>query len=50
MPYKLVAMLVRFLEQNSGILSKRANTKEFPVLKDDEVEKIESAFQEIFEI
>ena len=50
MPDKLVSMLVRFLEQNGGTISKRARDKEFPELKDDEVEKIESAFQEIFEI
>jgi len=50
MPDKLVSMLVRFLEQNGGTLSKRARFKEFPELKDDEVEKIESAFNEIFEI
>lgn len=50
MPDKLVSMLVRFLEQNGGTLSKRAKLKEFPELKDDEVEKIENAFQEIFEI
>lgn len=50
MPDKLVSMLARFIEQNGGTLSKRARTKEFPELKDDEVEKIESAFHEIFEI
>lgn len=50
MPDKLVSMLVRFLEQNGGTLSERARTKEFPELKDDEVEKVESAFQEIFEV
>lgn len=49
MPDKLVSMLVRFLEQNRGTLYKRARKKEFPELKDDEVEQIESAFQEIFE-
>jgi hypothetical protein len=42
-------MLVRFLGQNGGNLSKRASAKDFPVLEDNEVEKIESAFQEIFE-
>jgi len=47
---KLVSMLVRFLEQNGGNLSKRARAKEFPELRDDEVKKIESAFYEIFEI
>jgi Fic family protein len=50
MPDKLVSMLVRFLEQNGGTLSKRAKIKEFPELKEDEVIKIESVFQEIFEI
>ena len=50
MPDKLVSILVRFLEQHGGTLSKRARAKEFPELKDDEVEKIESTFQEIFEI
>ena len=50
MPDKLVSMLVRFPEQNGGTLSERARTNEFPKLKDDEVEKIESAFHEIFEI
>jgi len=47
---KLVSMLVRFLEQNGGTLSKRARLKEFPELKDDEVGKIESAFHDFFEI
>jgi hypothetical protein len=50
MPDKLVSMLVRFLEQNSGTLSKRAREKEFSELKDDEVKKIERVYQEIFEI
>ena len=50
MPDKLVSMLVRFLEQNGGTLSKRAKTKEFPELKEDEAEKIESTFHEIFEV
>jgi Fic family protein len=50
MPDKLVSMLVGFLEQNGGTLSKRAREKEFPELKEEEVEKIESTFKEIFEI
>lgn len=37
-------MLVRWLKQNGGILSKRARDKEFPELKNDEVVKIESTF------
>lgn len=40
------SMLVRFLEQNGGTLSKRAREKEFSELKEDEVEKIESAIFE----
>lgn len=50
MPDKLVSMLVRFLEQNGGTLSKRARTKEFAELEDDEIEEIENTFKEIFEI
>jgi hypothetical protein len=38
-------MLVRFLEQNGGTLSKRARTIEFLELKDNEVVIIESAFR-----
>ncbi len=48
MPDKLVALLVRFLEQNSGKLSKRAREKEFAGLADDEIEIIENYFKEIF--
>ena len=50
MPDKLVATLVRFLDQNNGTLSKRARTKEFAKLKDKEVEEIEKMFKVIFEI
>lgn len=50
MPDKLVATLVRFLEQNSGIFSERALTKEFSALKEEEVKEIEKFYQEIFEI
>ena len=45
MPDKTVAMLIRFLEQNKGKLSKRALEKEFSVLTDDEVKEIEENFQ-----
>ena len=48
MPDKLVATLVRFLEQNNGKLSRRAKVKEFSVLTDHEVEQIEKEFQLIF--
>ncbi len=50
MPDKLVATLVRFLEQNNGTLSKRARTREFSKLKNNEVEEIVKSFQEIFEV
>jgi len=50
MPDKLVASLVRFLEQNNGTLSKRALSKEFKALKAKEVMEIEKLYREIFEI
>lgn len=49
MPDKLVGTLVRFLEQNNGVLSNRARTKEFSKLKDKEVNEIEKTYQSIFE-
>jgi len=48
MPDKTVGLLVRFLEQNQGKLSKRAKANEFKVLSDKEIENIERKFQEIF--
>jgi Fic family protein len=48
MPDKLVALLVRFLDQNSGELSKRAREKEFTSLNDKEVIEIERNYQSIF--
>ena len=48
MPDKLVATLVRFLEQNNGILSKRARSNEFKALSESETSKIETQYQEIF--
>ncbi|WP_430810128.1 MULTISPECIES: Fic family protein [unclassified Carboxylicivirga] len=48
MPDKLVATLVRFLEQNNGRLSKRARSKEFKALTEDEITEIESNYQTIF--
>jgi Fic family protein len=48
MPDKTVALLVRFLEQNAGRLSKRARTKEFDALADEEIGEIEKRFREIF--
>jgi hypothetical protein len=48
MPDKLVALLVRFLEHNSGKFSKRAKEKEFSSLTDKEVGEIEQYYQSIF--
>src|SRR5690606_12549485 len=44
MPDKMVALLVRFLEQNNGQLSKRAQEKEFNSLKAEEVLEIEEIY------
>ena len=49
MPDKLVALLIRFLEQNNGSLSKRAKEKEFAVMTDDDVKEIEEHYKTIFE-
>ncbi|WP_158837544.1 Fic family protein [Polaribacter sp. L3A8] len=48
MPDKMVALLVRFLEQNEGILSKRALQKEFSALKATEIKAIELNYKQIF--
>ena len=48
MPDKMVALLVRFLEQNNGILSKRARENEFRALTGNEINQIEKRFNEIF--
>ncbi|RLA38987.1 MAG: cell filamentation protein Fic, partial [Gammaproteobacteria bacterium] len=49
MPDNMVALMVRFLEQNNGKLSKRRRENEFAALTDDEVVDIGSKFQEVFE-
>jgi Fic family protein len=48
MPDKMVAILVRFLEQNDGVLSKRALKKEFSALKEKEIKDIEANYKSIF--
>jgi len=48
MPDRLVALIVRFLEQNNGTLSERAKSKEFEALNQEEIEDIERKFQEVF--
>jgi len=48
MPDKLVDLLIRFLGQNNGTLSKRARDKEFRKLTEDEVQAIERKYEEVF--
>lgn len=48
MPDKMVALLVRFLEQGNGILSKRAKDREFNMLSEIEIKEIENLYSMIF--
>ena len=48
MPDRLVALLLRHLEQNDGLMSKRSRNKEFAKLSDEEVRTIEKLYKEIF--
>jgi Fic family protein len=48
MPDKTVALLVIFLEQNNGKLSKRKQEKEFNSLTDQEINDIEKIYNNIF--
>ena len=48
MPDKIVDLLITFLRQNEGVLSKRALGKEFAKLTEKEVQTIESRYAEIF--
>lgn len=47
MPDKTISLLMRFLEQNNGKLSKRAKENEFAALTDEEVEEIERFYGEL---
>ena len=44
MPERTLELLRGFLEQNSGVLSARARSKEFSVLTDDEVQQIQEIY------
>ena len=44
MPDNMVALLIRFLDQNNGSLSKRSKEKEFIGLTDREVKEIEENY------
>jgi len=50
MPDKMVSLLIRFLEQNSGSLSKRSREKEFAKFTDKDAKKIEANYKSVFEI
>lgn len=45
MPDKMVALLVRFLEQNDGLISRRAKEKEFSALSEKEIDEIEKNYK-----
>lgn len=49
MPDKMVSILLNFLEQNNGKLSKRALAKEFSDLTNEEITEIENEYNLIFE-
>ncbi len=48
MPDKLVALMVRFLEQGNGVLSNRAISKEFSDLSSNEITEIQNEYKVIF--
>lgn len=48
MPDRLVDLLIRFLYQEKGILSKRARQKEFSSLTVEEIKTLEGRYAEIF--
>ncbi|GAB5552061.1 MAG: hypothetical protein Sapg2KO_16520 [Saprospiraceae bacterium] len=45
MPDHMVALLIRFLEQGNGILSKRAQQNEFSVLSPVEIGQVEEQYK-----
>lgn len=48
MPNPTIDLLIRFLHQNNGVLSKRAREKEFNALTEEECAELEKLYQEIF--
>ena len=48
MPERTLDLLFRFLQQNNGLLSSRARTKEFEALTDTEATQIEKLYQRAF--
>jgi Fic family protein len=49
LPDTKVDLLIKFLNQNEGILSKKRREKEFAELTDAEIQEIEDSFQSIFQ-
>jgi Fic family protein len=49
MPDRRASLLVRFILQNRGALSKTKREKDFPELTDEEIERLENAIREISE-
>ena len=49
MPDKMVALLIRFIEQNNDELSKRAKDKEFAGLTEKEAKEIEQNYITVIE-
>lgn len=48
MPERTIDLLFRFLQQNGGMLSRRARSNEFQALSDDEAARIERIYDETF--
>ncbi len=49
MPDKLIDLFIRFTHQNNGIFPKRRRS-DFQMLKDDEIEALQSIFQDVFTV
>ena len=49
MPDKLIDLFIRFTHQNNGIFPKRRRNT-FQMLKDDEIEALQSIFQDVFRV
>jgi hypothetical protein len=47
MPDHTADLLIRFLRQNNGVLSKRAREKEFRALAEDECRELEGLYAQI---
>ena len=50
LPDTLVDLLIRFLSQNEGKLSKRGREKEFEKLTEKEIQAIEAKYAEVFSL